>query len=82
MQTKYQNALKQKLFNKTFDQQYQRFKRINQGDQIEKVAMSIAGKKTKKSMEIQGGSFYERLYMKSGRQRLVKSISPGKMRAA
>ena len=54
---------------------------MEQGDQIERVALNIAGKKTKKSMEMQGlGSFYERLYMKAGRQRLVKSMSPAKQR--
>ena len=59
---------KQMRFNKTFDQQYQRFIRMQTADQLEGVALQIAGRKTKKSWEQQGfGSFYERLYMKFGR---------------
>ena len=47
-----------------------------QSDAIDRVALSIAGKATKRAMEVQGlGSFYEREYMKKGRDRLAQSLT-------
>ena len=47
-----------------------------QSDAIDRVALSIAGKATKRAMEVQGlGSFYEREYMKKGQDRLAQSMN-------
>lgn len=47
-----------------------------QSDAIDRVALSIAGKATRRAMEVQGlGSFYEREYMKKGRERLAQSLN-------
>ena len=62
-----QKHMLKKLRDRTFEQQYMRFKNMEQADQIEKVAMSIASKKNRHAMELQGsGAYYERLYLKHG----------------
>ena len=67
--------MKKKLYDRTFDQQYLRFKRMEQADQIENIAHKIAGKGTRRAMEVSGSSgYYERLFLVNGWQRLSKHI--------
>ena len=53
---------------------------MEQGDKIEKIALELAGKGTRRHMEIQGsGSYYDRLFMSVGIPRMQTFINDEKM---